>query len=84
MLAENNEIDLCVDDPGFDSDVIFISDLKTMTQLWLGDTTLSSAQSTGKLNVSGAVSLTQHIPEWFVFSGFAHIKSGFRQDDNIA
>lgn len=81
MLAENNDIDLCIDDPGFDCDVIFSSDLKTMTQLWLGDTTLSNAQSSGKLAVRGAINLTEHIPEWLVFSGFADIKSGLSHDD---
>ena len=77
MLAENNVIDLCIDDPGFDSDVTFVSDLRTMTQLWLGDTTLSGARSSGKLDVSGSSTLTRNIPKWLVFSGFASIKSGF-------
>ena len=77
MLAENNVIDLCIDDPGFDSDVTFVSDLRTMTQLWLGDTTLSAARSSGKLDVSGSSTLTRNIPKWLVFSGFSSIKSGF-------
>ena len=77
MLAENNVIDLCIDDPGFDSDVTFVSDLRTMTQLWLGDTTLSGARSSGKLDVSGSSALTRNIPKWLVFSGFSSIKSGF-------
>jgi len=77
MLAENNIIDLCIDDPGFDSDVTFVSDLRTMTQLWLGDTTLSEARSSGKLDVSGSSTLTRNIPKWLVFSGFSSIKSGF-------
>jgi len=77
MLAENNVVDLCIDDPGFDSDVTFVSDLRTMTQLWLGDTTLSGARSSGKLDVSGSSTLTRNIPKWLVFSGFSSIKSGF-------
>lgn len=77
MLAENNDIDLCVDDPGFDTDVRFFSDLKTMTQLWLGDTTLSKAQSSGKLDISGSQRLTRNISKWLVFSGFSKIRSGF-------
>jgi len=76
MLAEDGEIDLCVDDPGFDADIFFNSDLKTMTQLWLGDTTISRAQASGKLNISGSSRLTKNIPEWLMFSGFSNIKSG--------
>jgi hypothetical protein len=78
MLAEDDDIDLCVDDPGFDPDVCFLSDLKTMTQLWLGDTTLTRAQSSGRLDITGASRLTQNIPEWLVFSGFSMIKSGLK------
>ncbi len=76
VLAENDDIDLCVDDPGFDPDVRFVSDLKTMTQLWLGVTTLSRAQSSGNLDVSGVSHLMRNIPKWLVFSGFSNIKSG--------
>ncbi|MCK5640345.1 MAG: transcriptional regulator [Gammaproteobacteria bacterium] len=76
MLAENDDIDLCVDDPGFDPDVRFVSDLKTMTQLWLGDTTLSKAQSSGKLDVKGASCLIRNISKWLVYSGFSGITSG--------
>jgi len=78
MLAEGDDIDLCVDNPGFDPDVRFVSDLKTMTQLWLGDTTLTKAQSSGKLDIAGASRLTRNIPRWLVFSGFSTIKSGWR------
>ena len=77
MLAENDEIDLCVDDPGYDPDISFSSKLKTMTQLWLGDTTLTKAQSNGYLKVSGTSRLTRSIPKWLVFSGFATVKSGY-------
>ncbi|WP_293399700.1 helix-turn-helix domain-containing protein [Moritella sp.] len=75
LLAENGEIDLCVDDPGFDPDINFITDLKTMTQLWLGDTNLSKAESNGNLVISGTSYLMQNIPQWLAFSEFSSIKS---------
>lgn len=80
VLAENDDIDLCVDNPGFEPDVVFFSDLKTMTQLWLGDMTLSNAESSGKLDLSGSSQLIRNIPKWLMFSGFANIKSGLAQN----
>jgi DNA-binding HxlR family transcriptional regulator len=77
LLLENGDIDLCVDDPGYDPDVIFISDLKTMTQIWLGDTTIHKAESGGKLDLSGSSQMIRDISEWFMLSGFSSIKSGF-------
>ena len=76
MIAENGEIDLCIDDPGFEPDVTFVADLKTMTQLWLGDISLAKAKSSGKLIINGMSSLTSNISKWFVLSGFSNIKSG--------
>ncbi len=76
MLAENNEVDLCVDDPGFDADLHFVSDLRTMTEIWLGDISVMQAESTGKLKMKGSSQLIQHLPEWFMFSGFASVVRG--------
>ena len=76
MLAEDNGIDLCVDDPGFDPDLHFISDLRTMTALWLGDTTIAAAELAEKLKIRGSSRLLRNLPEWFMFSAFADIKSG--------
>lgn len=76
MLAENSEIDLCVDDPGFDPDVYFLSDLRTMTELWLGDISLIDAEKSGKLVIKGCSQLMRNIPEWLMFSGFANIERG--------
>ena len=74
MIAENSEIDLCVDDPGYGADVTFVSDLKTMTEIWMGDVSLSKAQADGQLEISGLSRLTRNLSKWLVFSAFAGIK----------
>ena len=74
MIAENSEIDLCVDDPGYDADVTFVCDLKTMTEIWVGDVSLSKAQADGQLEISGLSRLTRNLSKWLVFSAFAGIK----------
>jgi len=78
LLVENGEIDLCVDNPGFEPDMDFITDLKTMTQVWLGDISLVSAESSGKLTLSGASVLIKNMDKWLVFSGFAQVKSALK------
>ncbi|MDO6561846.1 helix-turn-helix domain-containing protein [Amphritea sp. 1_MG-2023] len=83
MLADGGEIDLCVDDPGFDADVDFVSDLRTMTALWLGDVSVAAAEASGTLDVRGAALLIKNLPQWFMFSGFAKIKSGFVESSTI-
>ena len=67
-------VDLCVDDPGYDADVTFVCDLKTMTEIWVGDVSLSKAQADGQLEISGLSRLTRNLSKWLVFSAFAGIK----------
>jgi len=75
MIAEDGDIDLCVDDPGYDADVTFVCDLKTMTEIWVGDISLSKAKACGKLHISGLSRLTRSISKWLAFSAFAGIKN---------
>ncbi len=77
MLVDAGEVDLCVDNPGYDSDVNFRCSLKTMTQLWLGDVSLADVKADQSLTIRGAMTLTKDIPAWLRFSGFAHIGSGY-------
>lgn len=75
LVADGREVDVCVEDPGRDVDVTFRTDLKTLTQVWLGDVSLRTAQATGRLQVNGAASYTRHLSKWLVLSAFAGVKA---------
>ena len=70
-MIEKGGVDLCVDDPGYDVDVTIYSDLLSLTQIYIGDLTLSRARSSGKIKVCGPRELTQSMPRWFARSKFA-------------
>ena len=41
LLVDGSDIDLCVQDPGREVDIYFVTDLRTMIQVWMGDLALS-------------------------------------------
>ena len=71
LLVEDGTVDLCVDDPGYEVDVTIYSDLLSLTQVYVGDLSVSRAISSGKIKVCGPRSLTQSMPRWFARSRFA-------------
>ena len=41
VVVDEDEVDLCLTDPGFEVDVLLDADLRTLTQVWMGDATFS-------------------------------------------
>jgi len=63
------EVDLCSTDPGFDVDLWVTTDLKTMTAIWMGLSSVREAQS--KLLVDGDPALARSMAQWLGLSPFA-------------
>ena len=45
LVGPDTGVDLCSVDPGFDVDLYVVTDLRTMTAIWMGLDTVRSAQS---------------------------------------
>jgi DNA-binding HxlR family transcriptional regulator len=65
------EVDLCSVDPGFDVDLYLVSDLRTMTAVWMGYTTAARAKQDGKLVLTGDRHLEENLRSWLRLSPFA-------------
>jgi DNA-binding HxlR family transcriptional regulator len=68
------EVDLCSVDPGFDIDLYVSVDLRTMTAIWMGLTTVGVATATGKMTLVGNHNLANHMQTWLGLSPFAREK----------
>lgn len=75
LVVQNRVVDLCYDNPGRTPDIKLASTLSTMTQLWMGRTTIADARRRRILEVSGARDMISSMPEWFVGSYVAEIAS---------
>ena len=74
LVAEDGQVDLCLDGPGHEVDITLASSLRTMTQIWMGDLSLDQARARGLLKINGATRLVRTLRSWLGPSPFAHVK----------
>ncbi len=67
-------VESCLDDPGDEVDVYFTTNLRTMTEVWMGDLSLRKAQADGRLKIVGPPSLLRNITSWFPLYVYADIR----------
>ena len=65
VVVDDHDVDLCLTDPGFAVDVVLEADLRTLTEVWMGDARFVDALADGRITVRGPRDLTRRIPEWF-------------------
>jgi DNA-binding HxlR family transcriptional regulator len=63
------EVDLCWADPGFDVDLYVSTDLRTMTAIWMGLTTV--AKESAKITLTGDRGVAGNMQTWLGLSPFA-------------
>lgn len=74
VIEGEREREACVIHPGKEVDVEIRSDVRTMVEIWVGDTDLTSAKKEGRLQVSGTPALVRTLPSWLRTSKMAHIR----------
>ncbi|NBC96619.1 MAG: transcriptional regulator [Deinococcus-Thermus bacterium] len=71
LIVEKAEVDLCAVEPGFDIDLFVQSDLRTMTAIWMGLTTVARALDEDRLALDGDRALADRMQSWLGLSPFA-------------
>lgn len=71
LVVENGTTDLCRIDPGFDVDLYVTTELRTMTAIWMGLTTVGDERRAGRFHLTGANSLKSAMQQWLGLSPFA-------------
>ncbi len=64
LISENGETDLCLNDPGYDVDVLIRAGLAAMTAIWTCQTSLEDAVASGEARVMGSPALTKDLHKW--------------------
>jgi hypothetical protein len=71
IVGPGTGTDLCSVDPGFDVDLYVSTDVRTMTQVWMGYVTLAQAKRNGRLTTTGDRQLEATMKNWLSLSPFA-------------
>ena len=74
LVNNGGEVDLCPNDPGFEVGLYVVSDLRTMTRVFMGDLALKAAVGSGQIELDGSRALRQQFEHWLGLSGFAEIE----------
>ena len=74
LVAENGHADMCSIDPGFDVDLYVVTELATMTAIWMGVTTVARETKDGRLELTGPRDLCNSMQQWLGLSPFAREK----------
>lgn len=64
LVSEGGEIDLCLNDPGHDVDIMITCTLKTMTEIWICEKTFNEAAAKGDVVVKGDQQLAKKLQDW--------------------
>ncbi len=75
LVMTNGESDLCIQDPGFDIDLFVVSDLRAMTEVWLGYNPVKEALSSGVIDLHGSRPLAETFERWWPLSFNAQFKT---------
>jgi DNA-binding HxlR family transcriptional regulator len=75
LVAEHGAVELCLNDPGCDVDIVIKSPLRTMTAVWTCQIEFDDAVRDGEIEVFGDSTLTKNLSEWLQSSALSQLGS---------
>ena len=74
LVLERTQVDLCIENPGFDIDLQVEADLAAMAGVWLGDTSFEAVLRSNAVRLIGPRALAKAFPSWLMLSHFAAVR----------
>ena len=71
LVNNDGKVDMCLKNPGYDTDLLVRSDLRCFVEAWRGFRDLKREIQNGNIVVSGAPKLTRDFPGWLLLSALA-------------
>ena len=74
LIVTPRGAEVCLTHPGGDTDLHLSSDVRTLTNVWMGNTTWTSALQARALRLTGPEELCRALPHWLKLNAFAPIR----------
>lgn len=71
ILSNDGEIDMCLKDPGYETDLLVRADLRRFTEAWRGFRDLRNEIRQSRIKLSGPPRLVRAFPDWLQLSALA-------------
>ena len=73
LVVDDGEVDVCMKDPGHEVDLQLLTDVATLTGVWMGDIDLKTALRDRRIRMTGPARLKRDIPTWLGRNYFADV-----------
>lgn len=73
LHVDRDDVDLCFTPSGFQPELTVDTDVRTLTEVWMGYRALRTALRDGSIRLEGNSSLCRAFPDWLALNTFAHI-----------
>ena len=74
IVIREGEVDVCMKDPGHEIDLEILTDVGTLTGVWMGDISLGQTLRDKRIRTSGRTELKKDISTWLGRNYFANIE----------
>jgi DNA-binding HxlR family transcriptional regulator len=74
LILRKGSVDLCLNDPGYESDLCLTCEVKNLVDVWLGDADLGAALRDRRILLRGPRDLRRQFPRWLGLSLLAGIE----------
>ncbi len=73
LVLSPSEAEVCMTDPGHETDLRVRTDVRTLTRIWMGDADLGGALRSGDVELTGPTHLQRAFPSWLRLNLFAGV-----------
>jgi hypothetical protein len=73
LVSEAGTVDLCLENPGHEVDLVISSTVKALTSVWMSGMSMQDAVTQGEIVVLGPVNLRQLLTSWLQGSPLARL-----------
>ena len=74
LVLDKPDVDVCLKDPGGETELIVLADLKTFARAWMGDRPLADALRSGAVRIDGERKLAREFSGWLALSPLAGVE----------
>jgi len=74
LVCDDGDVEMCLKDPGFETDLSINADLRTFTEAWRGFRDLRTEIANGNILIDGPSHLARQFPKWLMLSALAGIE----------
>jgi hypothetical protein len=71
LCISRDVVDLCLTNPGFEVELTVDTDVRTLTEVWLGERALRQCVRDRSVMLQGKAALKRALPDWLALSVFA-------------